>query len=196
MKLDYPYRTATVEKDATVVPRPDRLRCSSFPYIGMEGVLPNADIAATSEVASRHQNPGARLHEPSALRRWDGGSERKRDKPEPSPLTTTRESACPRGCRVCFLAKEYGLTPQEVILIVLISSGQSGRTMSRTLGIRITTIRECCRAIHGKIGTHSPLAIGLWAIRAGMVKSAIPPESGRRWQAVLRAGSIEPSPRE
>jgi hypothetical protein len=41
------------------------------------------------------------------------------------------------------------------------------------LGIGITTIRECCRIIHRKIGTHSRLAIGLWAIREGMVKSAI-----------------------
>jgi hypothetical protein len=52
MKLDYPYKTATVEKDATVVPRPDLPGCSSFPYSGMEGVLPNADIAATSEVVA------------------------------------------------------------------------------------------------------------------------------------------------
>jgi DNA-binding CsgD family transcriptional regulator len=94
---------------------------------------------------------------------------------EPSPLSKTRESACPRGCRVCFLAQKYGLTPREVILIALISSGQSSRTMSRTLGIRITTIRECYRTIHRKIGTHSRLAIGLWAIREGMVKCAIQP---------------------
>jgi hypothetical protein len=50
--------------------------------------------------------------------------------------------------------------------------------MSKILGIGITTIRECCRTIHGKIGTHSPLAIGLWAIREGMVKSAVQPNSG------------------
>jgi hypothetical protein len=43
MKLDYPYKTATVEEGATLVPRPDLLRCSSFPYKGLEGVLPNAD---------------------------------------------------------------------------------------------------------------------------------------------------------
>jgi hypothetical protein len=47
--------------------------------------------------------------------------------------------------------------------------------MSKMLGIRITTIRECCRTIQGKIGTHSQLAIGLWAIREGMVKSAVQP---------------------
>jgi hypothetical protein len=50
--------------------------------------------------------------------------------------------------------------------------------MSKMLGIRITTIRECCRTIQGKIGTHSQLAIGLWAIREGMVKSAVQPNSG------------------
>jgi hypothetical protein len=43
--------------------------------------------------------------------------------------------------------------------------------MSKVLGIGITTIRERCRIIHRKIGTHSRLAIRLWAIRKGMVKS-------------------------
>jgi DNA-binding CsgD family transcriptional regulator len=92
-----------------------------------------------------------------------------------SRLTEGRESACPRGCRVCFLARKYGLTPREVNLIALISSGQSSRAMSKITGIGITTIRECCRTIHRKIGTHSRLAIGLWAIREGMVKCAIQP---------------------
>jgi hypothetical protein len=50
--------------------------------------------------------------------------------------------------------------------------------MSKILGIGITTIRECYRIIHRKIGTHSRLAIGLWAIREGMVKGAVQPESG------------------
>jgi DNA-binding NarL/FixJ family response regulator len=121
---------------------------------------------------------------------------RKGDRLEPSPLSETRESACPLGCRVCFLAKKCGLTSQEVILIVLISSGQSSRTMSRALGIRITTIRECYRIIHRKIGTHSRLAIGLWAIREGMVKSAVEPEVGRRVQDALLAGVIGPNPGE
>jgi hypothetical protein len=52
--------------------------------------------------------------------------------------------------------------------------------MSKIMGIGITTIRECCRTIHRKIGTRSRLAIGLWAIREGMVKSAVQPESGCR----------------
>jgi DNA-binding CsgD family transcriptional regulator len=162
------------------VPRPDLPGCSSFPYSRMEEVLPNAEIAATSEVAVRYRNPGARLHEPSALQRWDAGSERKREKPEPSPLTKTRGPACPRGCRVCFLARKYELTPREVNLIALISSGQSSRAMSQTLGIKVETIREYCRIIHHKIGTHSRLAIGLWAIRKGMVKSAVQAKAGRR----------------
>jgi hypothetical protein len=68
--------------------------------------------------------------------------------------------------------------------------------MSKTLGIGITTIRECYRIIHRKIGTHSRLAIGLWAIRVGMVKCAVEPKSGRRVQDALRAGSIEPNPSE
>jgi DNA-binding CsgD family transcriptional regulator len=62
---------------------------------------------------------------------------------------------------VCFLARKYGLTPREVILIALISSGQSSRAMSQTLRIGITTIRECCRIIHRKIATHLR-AICLW----------------------------------
>lgn len=45
--------------------------------------------------------------------------------------------------------------------------------MSKILGIGITTIRDCCRDIHRKIGAHSQLAMGLWTIREGMVKSAI-----------------------
>jgi hypothetical protein len=50
--------------------------------------------------------------------------------------------------------------------------------MSKVLGIGITTIRERCRIIHRKIGAHSRLAIRLWAIRKGMVKSyrgGVPP---------------------
>jgi DNA-binding CsgD family transcriptional regulator len=88
------------------------------------------------------------------------------------------ESACSPGCRVCFLAQKYGLTPREVTLIALISSGKSGRAISQTLGIGMPTIRQYCGRIHGKIGTHSRLAICLWAIREGMVKSAVQPKSG------------------
>ena len=62
-------------------------------------------------------------------------------------------------------------------LIPLISSGKSGRAISQTLGIVMPTIRQHCGKIHGKIGTHSRLAIGLWAIRNGMVKSAVQPKS-------------------
>jgi DNA-binding CsgD family transcriptional regulator len=114
----------------------------------------------------------------TASEAWDGGSVRDGDRLEPFPLTTTRESACPPGCRVCFLARKYGLTPREVTLIALISSGKSGRAISQTLGIGMPTIRKYCGIIHGKIGTHSRLAIGLWAIREGMVKSAVQPKSG------------------
>jgi DNA-binding CsgD family transcriptional regulator len=102
------------------------------------------------------------------------------DRLEPPPLTTTRESACPPGCRVCFLARKYGLTPREVTLIALISSGKSGRAISQTLGIGMPTIRKYCGIIHGKIGTHSRLAIGLWAIREGIVKSVVQPKSVAR----------------
>jgi DNA-binding CsgD family transcriptional regulator len=90
----------------------------------------------------------------------------------------SRESVCRPGCRVCFLAQKYGLTPREVTLIALICSGKSGRAISQTLGIGMPTIRQHCGRIHSKIGTHSRLAIGLWAIRNGMVKSAVQPESG------------------
>jgi ATP/maltotriose-dependent transcriptional regulator MalT len=61
--------------------------------------------------------------------------------------------ACPPGCRVCFLAEIYGLTPREVALIALISSGTSGRVISQTLGVGMTTIRPYCARIHGKIAT-------------------------------------------
>jgi DNA-binding CsgD family transcriptional regulator len=111
----------------------------------------------------------------TASEAWDGGSVRDGDRLEPSPLTATRESVCPPGCRVCFLARKYGLTPREVTLIALISSGKSGRAMSKTLGIGMPTIRKYCGIIHEKIGTHSRLAIGLWAIREGMVKSVVQP---------------------
>jgi DNA-binding CsgD family transcriptional regulator len=102
---------------------------------------------------------------------------RKRDRLEPSRLTGSRECACPPGCRVCFLAERYGLTPREVTLIALISSGKSGRAISQILGVRMLTIRQYCGRIHGKIGTHSRLGIGLWAIRKGMLKSAVQPKS-------------------
>jgi hypothetical protein len=68
--------------------------------------------------------------------------------------------------------------------------------MSQTLGIGVPAIRECCRAIHRKIGTHSRLAIGLWAIREGMIKSAFRAKWGRRVQDTLPADAIEPKPRE
>jgi DNA-binding CsgD family transcriptional regulator len=58
------------------------------------------------------------------------------------------------------LARKYGLTPREVSLIAF-SSGKSGRAISQTLNVGMPTIREYCRWIHGKIGTHSRLAIGL-----------------------------------
>ena len=109
---------------------------------------------------------------------WDDDFVGERDRLELSPSTKTRNSACQLGCRVCFLAQRYGLTPREVTLIALISSGKSGRAISQTLGIRMPTIRQHCGRIHGKIGTHSRLAIGLWAIRNGMVKSALQPKSG------------------
>jgi DNA-binding CsgD family transcriptional regulator len=150
-----------------------------FLYTGMEGALANADSVATSEMAALYQDPDTGLCGQSALRRWNGGSV-PGNRLELSPLSKTREAACPRGCRVCFLAREYGLTPREVTLIALISAGRSSRAMSKILGIEIATIRESYRIIHRKIGTHSRLAIGLWAIREGMVKGAIQPESGCR----------------
>jgi len=99
-----------------------------------------------------------------------------------------RASACPPGCRVCFLAERYGLTPREVTLIALISSGKSGRTISQTLGVAMPKIRQYCGRIHGKIGTRSRLGIGLWAIRMGMVKSAVQPESGSPFYGNLTEG--------
>jgi DNA-binding CsgD family transcriptional regulator len=82
-----------------------------------------------------------------------------------SSLTKTRKSACPQRCRVCFLARKYGLTPREIILIALISSGKSGRAISQTLGIRMPTIWKYCGIIHGKIGTlrGSQLVCGRYA---------------------------------
>jgi DNA-binding CsgD family transcriptional regulator len=189
MKLKYPFKTATVEEDTTVTPLPDPPGGSPSPCRSMEGVLPNSDIAATSEVAAWYQSHDARPHESSALQSLDGVSERKDTGSELSPLSKTREAACPRGCRVCFLARKYGLTPREVNLIALISSGQSSRAMSQTLGIRVETIRENCRTIHHKIGTHSRLAIGLWAIRKGMVKGVVEPNSG-----FPRTGPLERCP--
>jgi DNA-binding CsgD family transcriptional regulator len=166
-------------------------------------VLLNADIVTTSEVACLVQKPGRRLRETSALQRLDGESERKGNRlklcstgEDSSKDTRTQESACPPRCRVCLLAREYGLTAREVTLIALISSGQSSRAMSQTLGIGMPTIRKYCGIIHEKIGTHSRLAIGLWAIHKGMVKSAVEPKSDRRVQDALRAGSVEPNPRE
>jgi DNA-binding CsgD family transcriptional regulator len=109
---------------------------------------------------------------------WDDDAVAERDRLELSPSTKTRNSACPPGCRVCFLAQKYGLTPREVTLIALICLGKSGRVISQILGIGMPTIRQHCGRIHGKIRTHSRLAIGLWAIRNGMVKSAVQPISG------------------
>jgi DNA-binding NarL/FixJ family response regulator len=73
-----------------------------------------------------------------------------------------------------------GSLPGKFTLIALISSGKSGRAISQTLGIGMPTIRKYCSIIHDTIGTHSRLAIGLWAIREGMVKSAIQLKSGCR----------------
>jgi hypothetical protein len=87
-----------------------------FLYTGMEGALANADSAATSEVLALCQNPGTGLYGQSALRGWDGGFVRKGNRLELSRSAKTRESACPRDCRVGFLVRGYGLTPREVIL--------------------------------------------------------------------------------
>lgn len=202
IKLDYPYKAATTEEDATVLPHPDLPGCSSFRRNGAGGEPANANATATFEEAAVPQ-PGQGLPLPSAPQRWDSASERKGNRLElsstgedASQVMRTQEFGCPRDCRVCFLARAYGLSPREVSLIALISSGRSSRAMSQIMDIGITTIREYCRIIHRKIGTRSRLAIGLWAIREGMVKSAVPPESGRRVQDPLRTGSIEPNPRE
>jgi DNA-binding CsgD family transcriptional regulator len=182
MKLDYQYKTATVEEATTVLPPRTLPATHHSPLSGTEGVLLNADVVTTSEVAAWYQSPDARLREMVCAANVDGASERKGNRlefsstgEEPSPLTTTREPTCPPGCRVCFLARKYGLTPREVTLIALISSGKSGRAISQTLGIGMPTIRRYCSIIHGKIGTRSRLAIGLWAIREGMVKTAVQP---------------------
>jgi DNA-binding CsgD family transcriptional regulator len=158
-----------------VLPRPAHAGAHHFsaPAWKVRGRIPTQPRPPMWSPSTK--NPRSGLYEQSALRRWDRGSVRKGNRLELSPLAKTRESPCPRRCRVCFLARKYGLTPREVNLIALISSGQSSRAMSKIMGIGITTIRECCRTIHRKIGTHSRLAIGLWAIREGMVKSAIQP---------------------
>jgi DNA-binding CsgD family transcriptional regulator len=179
MNLDHPHKTATVDEDATVLPLPDPLGCSSSSHrTGIEGALANTDSGATSEVVVPYQNPDTGLYDQSALRRWDRGSVRKGNRLELSPLAKTQESACPHGCRVCLLARKYGLTPREVTLIALISSGKSGRAISQTLGIGMPTIRKDCSIIHDKIGLHSRLTIGLWAIHKGMVKRAVERNSG------------------
>jgi len=121
MKLDHSHKAATVEEDATVLPHPDGYGRSSFRLSGTKGVLPNADIVTTSEVAAWCPSPDARLRETSALQRLDGASERKGNRLElcstgedSSPFTKTRKSVCPSGCRVCFLARKYGLTPRKL----------------------------------------------------------------------------------
>jgi DNA-binding CsgD family transcriptional regulator len=119
---------------------------------------------------------------------WDDDSVGERDRLKPSPSTRTRSSACTPGCRVCCLTQKYGLTPREVTLIALICSGKSGRAISQILGIEMPTIRQHCRRIHEKIGTRSRLGIGLWAIRKGMVKSAVPPKSVARLPAPFTRG--------
>jgi DNA-binding CsgD family transcriptional regulator len=114
----------------------------------------------------------------AALEAWDDGSVRDEEGLESSSQATTRESACPPSCRVCFLARKYRLNPREVTVIALISAGKSGRAISQTLGIAMPTIRKYCGIIHAKSGTHSRLAIALRAIREGMVKSGVQPKSG------------------
>jgi DNA-binding CsgD family transcriptional regulator len=159
----------------------------------------NANAPATFEDAALYHNPGTGLPEPSAPQRWDSASNRKGNRLILSPLAKTQESACPRGCRVCFLAKKYRLTPREVTLIALISSGQRSRAISQILGIKVQTICEYCVRIHDKIGTHSRLAIGLWAIREGMVKRAVPPKSGLPRTGPLTRGvphEIETAPED
>jgi hypothetical protein len=61
---NYEHKAATIEEDATVMPRPGLPGC--IPYGGTDGVLPNVDITATSGVAAPYYNPGRGLHERSA----------------------------------------------------------------------------------------------------------------------------------
>ena len=145
-----------------------------------------AETAATAEMVAHYYNPGVLdCTEQTARGRCDGGSVCEGDRLQLSRLTESRASACPPGCRVCFLAEIYGLTPREVALIALISSGKSGRAISEALGVGMQKIRQYCSRIHGKIGTHSRLGIGLWAIRKGMVKSADQPQSGFPFPGLL-----------
>jgi hypothetical protein len=64
MNLDHPYNAATIEEDATVMPRPGLPRF--IPYSGTDGVLPKADTAASGRPVLQ---PGRGLHEPSAPQR-------------------------------------------------------------------------------------------------------------------------------
>jgi hypothetical protein len=115
MKLDYPYKAATAEEDATVLPHPDLPGCTSFRRTGMGGELANA--TATFEEAALSHNPGTGLPEPSAPRRWDSASNRNGNRLVLSPLPKTRESAWLPGMLSC----EKVPAPREVTLIALIS---------------------------------------------------------------------------
>jgi DNA-binding CsgD family transcriptional regulator len=81
---------------------------------------------------------------------------------------------------VCFLAQKYGLAPREVTLIALITSGKNGRAISQALGIGMPKIRQHCAGFMARLAPIRGSQSVLWAIRNGMVKSAVQPKSAAR----------------
>jgi DNA-binding NarL/FixJ family response regulator len=67
---------------------------------------------------------------------------------------------------MCFLAQKYELTPREVTLIALITSGKSGRAISQTLGIGMLKIRQHCAGFMARLapirGSQSVYAHTQW----------------------------------
>jgi DNA-binding CsgD family transcriptional regulator len=81
-------------------------------------------------------------------------SERLRDEWQ---LPPTRLAAAPAALR---LQDEYGMTPREVEVALLLSEGLSNSALARQLGISPHTARHHTQRVLGKLGVHSRAEAG------------------------------------
>jgi DNA-binding CsgD family transcriptional regulator len=81
-------------------------------------------------------------------------SERLRDE---WPIPASHPAGPPTALR---LQDEYGLTPREVEVALLLSQGLSNSALARQLGISPHTARHHTQRVLGKLGVHSRAEAG------------------------------------
>jgi len=75
----------------------------------------------------------------------------------------------PAVVAVRHLLVEYGMTPREVEVAILLAEGCSNSTVARRLGISPHTARHHTQRVLGKLGVHSRLEAVAYATRRGLL---------------------------